>query len=121
MLLCTPNSQWSQAMKYLSRSEEILLLAVWRLRDDAYGVTIQREVKTRTGKELSFGALWVSLDALSRKGYLSKTQADPTPKRGGRGKLYYRVTPAGLQALQHVRDLQQALWDGLPNFRLQNG
>ena len=107
-------------MKYLSRNDEILLLSILRLKDEAYGVTIRQDVLERTGKRLTFGALWVSLDNLAKKGYLTKTVADPTPTRGGRGKIYYRLTPDGLRALQHVRDLQHALWAGIPQLRLGN-
>ncbi len=105
-------------MKYLSRNDEILLLSIWRLQDDAYGVTIRQDVLERAGKKLTFGALWVSLDNLAKKGYVTKTVADPTPTRGGRGKIYYRLTPDGLRALQQVRDLQQTLWAGIPQLSL---
>ena len=105
-------------MKYLSRNDEMLLLSILRLQDDAYGVTIRQDVLDRTGKKLTFGALWVSLDNLTKKGYLVKTLADPTPTRGGRGKVYYRLTPDGLRALQQVRDLQQTLWAGIPQLSL---
>ena len=71
-------------MKYLSRADEILLLAILRLKDNAYGVTIVKEVENRIGKKLTFGGLWVSLDNLCKRGLLNKTIADPTPERGGR-------------------------------------
>ena len=105
-------------MKYLSRNDEILLLSIWRLQDDAYGVTIRQDVLDRTGKRLTFGALWVSLDNLAKKGYVVKSLTDPTPTRGGRGKIYYRLTSDGVHALQQVRDLQHALWAGLPQLSL---
>ena len=105
-------------MKYLSRNDEILLLAILRLKDDAYGVTIRQEVLERTRKKITFGALWVSLDNLAKKGYITKSVSDPTPTRGGRGKIYYRLTPQGLWALQRVRDLQQNLWAGIPQLSL---
>jgi PadR family transcriptional regulator PadR len=105
-------------MKYLSRNDEMLLLSILRLKDDAYGVTIRQDVLARTGKKLTFGALWVSLDNLARKGYVVKRVADPTPARGGRGKIYYRLTSDGVRALQRVRDLQQALWAGIPQLSL---
>ncbi len=101
-------------MKILSRSDEILLLAIYRLKDNAYGVSITKEVYKKTGKKLALGPLWVSLDNLSKKGYLAKKIADPTPERGGRGKIYYELTPYGLNALEEIRDLQASLWDGLP-------
>ena len=105
-------------MKYLSRNDEMLLLSILRLKDDAYGVTIRQDVLERTGKKLTFGALWVSLDNLAKKGYVVKTLADPTPTRGGRGKIYYRLTSDGMRALQQVRDLQHALWAGIPQLSL---
>ena len=105
-------------MKYLSRNDEILLLSILRLKDDAYGVTIRQDVLERTGKKLTFGALWVSLDNLAKKGYVVKTLADPTPTRGGRGKIYYRLTSDGVRALQQVRDLQQSLWAGISQLNL---
>ena len=70
------------------------------------------------GVKLTFGALWVSLDNLAKKGYVAKSLADPTPTRGGRGKIYYRLTSEGLRALQQVRDLQQTLWAGIPQLNL---
>ena len=101
-------------MKYLSRADEILLLAILRLTDNAYGVTIIKEVQKRTGKKLTFGGLWVSLDVLHKRGYITKTLADPTPERGGRSKIYYNLTPDGLKALHQVRELQSSLWEGIP-------
>jgi DNA-binding PadR family transcriptional regulator len=100
-------------MKYLSRADEILLLAIVRLQDNAYGVTIIKEVETRANKKLTLGGLWVSLDNLYRRGYVIKTIADPTPERGGRGKIYYKVTPEGMTALENVRQLNAILWEGL--------
>ena len=105
-------------MRYLSRNDEILMLTIHRLQDDAYGVSIRKEVHQRTGKKITFGALWVSLDNLAKKGLVTKTLADPTPTRGGRGKIYYHLTPKGVHALQEVRDLQQALWTGLSPLKL---
>ena len=78
-------------MKFLSRSDEILLLAIWRLKDNAYGVTIVKEVLKKTGKKLTFGGLWVSLDILHKRGYIMKSMADPTPERGGRSKIFYKL------------------------------
>jgi len=101
-------------MKYLSRSDEILLIAIWRLKDNAYAVPIIKEVQKRTGKKLTFGSLWVSLDILYKKGYVKKTMADPTPERGGRSKIYYNLTTQGLKALEQVRELQSSLWEGIP-------
>ncbi|MCK4645888.1 MAG: helix-turn-helix transcriptional regulator [Candidatus Aminicenantes bacterium] len=89
-------------MKILSRSDEILLMAILRLKDNAYGVTIIKEVKRSTGRELKVGALWVALDILSKKGLIEKRMGDPTPQRGERRKIYYTLTPYGLNEKQIV-------------------
>ena len=101
-------------MKILSRADEILLLAILRLKDDAYGVTIIKEVRKSTGRELKIGALWVALDILSQRGLIEKRMGDPTPQRGGRSKIYYALTPNGLSELERVRDFQRELWKGIP-------
>ena len=100
-------------MKLLSRADEILMLAIYRLKDNAYGVTIIKEVQKRTGKKLTFGGLWVQLDILHKRGYVNKTMADPTPERGGKRKIFYSLTPLGLRVLQEVIELNRSLWDGI--------
>ena len=99
-------------MKTLSRADEILLLAILRLKENAYGVTIKKEVHRSTGKKLTFGSIWVSLDILHRKGYIRKHMADPIPQRRGRPKIYYTLTSTGIEALKRTRDLQESIWDG---------
>ncbi len=101
-------------MKVLSRSDEILMLSILRLKDRAYGVTIVKDVFERSGKKLTFGSLWVSLDILHRRGYVAKKMADPTPERGGRSKIYYSLTRKGIKALQEAREFQRSLWQGIP-------
>ena len=103
-------------MKVITRSDEILLLAILRLGDNAYGVTIRQQVFKTTGKKLTFGSLWVSLDILHRKGLVEKKMADPTPQRGGRGKIYYSLTPAGWMALRRVQKFQKKLWQGVASL-----
>lgn len=101
-------------MRLLGRSEEIVLIAVWRLGDNAYGVSIRDLVSTLTGHEWTLGAIYVPLDKLTRKAFVHKTISDPTAQRGGRSKCMYTLTPEGLQALAEIRKVQNALWDGLP-------
>ena len=106
-------------MKLLSRSEELLLLAVWRLQDGAYAVPIREKLRAITGKTWAFGALFVSLDRLVKKGYLTSHLAEPTPQRGGRSKRMYRLTPAGVQALIEIRQIEQAMWAGITELKLR--
>lgn len=105
-------------MKLLSRTEEFLLLAVWRLQDQAYAVPIRDHLRKVTGKSWSFGALFVSLERLTKKGYLSSYLAESTPTRGGRSKRIYQLTPAGKQALIEIKQLEQAMWAGLAELGL---
>ena len=100
-------------MDVLSRADEILMLTILRLKEQAYGVSIVKEVRQRTGKNLKLGGLWVSLDILAKRGLVSKHMGDPTPARGGRSKIYYTLTPAGLRALEQVNQFTRSLWKGI--------
>ncbi|MFC1555963.1 PadR family transcriptional regulator [candidate division KSB1 bacterium] len=104
---------------YLSRMDEILLLTIWRLGDNAYGVPIIKEIKESSGKKISLGGLWVLLDVLCKKGFLEKRIADPTPERGGRGKIYYTITEPGIKELGKVREMSTSLWSDLPDTFLE--
>ena len=100
-------------MKFISRNEEIILLAIWRLQGNAYGVTIRDQVSQATGKDWSFGAIYVPLDKLTQKGYIAKYLSQPTTNRGGRSKCLYNLTPEGKTALKQVREVHDNLWDGI--------
>lgn len=102
-------------MKILSRADEILLVSILSLGENAYGVTLVEEIYKRTGKKLTFGSIWVSLDILYKKGYINKRLGDPTPQRGGRSKIYYTLKPEGIKALNEVVKFQESLWDGVQN------
>ena len=103
-------------MKLLSRTEELLLLAIWRLQDNAYTVTIQDQLQTVTGKTWSFGALFVSLDRPEKRGSLTSDLGEATPDRGGRRKRMYLLTASGKQALLEIRRIETAMWAGLPDL-----
>ena len=99
--------------KFISRSEEFLLLAVWRLKDDAYGVKIRKQLKQATGKTWAYGALFVMLQRLEKKGYLSSYFTDPSSYRGGKSKRIFRLTDQGIKALKEVRKAQESVWSGI--------
>jgi PadR family transcriptional regulator PadR len=84
--------------------EEIVLLALVRLRENAYGVPIRREITERTGRDVSVGALYTTLDRLERKGYVSSRMGEPTRERGGRSKRYFQIEAPGKQALNYSRE-----------------
>jgi len=105
-------------MKLLSRPEELFLLAIWRLQDNAYAVTIREQVNSITGKTWSFGATFVTLDRLVKKRYLSSHLSEPTQKRGGRSKRMYKLTREGIKALLDIKRLQETMWDDIPRLSL---
>ncbi len=94
----------------LSRGDEVYLLSIWQLKDNAYGVTIKKQVTEKTGKRLSYGGLYFTLSQLAKKGLVLKTPGEPTQKRGGRRKFYYTLTKKGKKALQATYLHQKALW-----------
>jgi PadR family transcriptional regulator len=83
----------------LGEFEQVILLAILRLRDDAYGVTIRAELANRAGRTVAPGALYTALDRLESKGLIASRMSDPTPQRGGRAKRHVTVTAAGMKAL----------------------
>lgn len=99
--------------EFLGEFEQMVLLAVLRLGDNAYGVTIRAEIEARTGRAVSRGAIYVTLDRLEAKGYLRSWLAHPTPERGGKGKRVCQVEQAGLVALRASRRALVSLWHGL--------
>ena len=96
--------------KYLSRPEEIILLAVLKLEKDAYGVSIRETVQDMTGKYWSIGAVYVPLERLEKKGYVKSYSSEPLSERGGRRKRLFRITPAGLKELEKIRRVNLAIW-----------
>ncbi len=98
-------------MILLSRSEEIILLAVWKLKAEAYGVPIRELISTETGHDWTFGAIYKPLKQLTHKGFVKKHMSAPTAERGGRAKYIYSLTSAGKKALQEIRRINRAVWN----------
>src|SRR5215472_2011840 len=98
---------------YLGEFEQIVLLAVVRLGDEAYGVPIRREIAERAGRQVTVGALYATLDRLEAKQLIHSWFADPTPQRGGRSKRYFRVLPKGVAALSESRAMFDRMWQGI--------
>ncbi len=98
---------------YLGEFEQIVLLAVLRLGDNAYGVPIRQEIAARAGRQVTVGALYATLDRLEGKGFIHSWFADPTPQRGGRSKRYFQVLPKGMEALAESRNMFQNMWRGV--------
>ena len=97
-------------MGMLSRTDEMILLAVWRLGDNAYGVTIAEMLTKTSGKKWVLGAVYVPLERLEKKKYLSSCLGQSTRQRGGRSKRLYKLTKNGLDILIKTKSQEQSLW-----------
>jgi DNA-binding PadR family transcriptional regulator len=98
---------------YLGEFEQIVLLAILRLGDDAYAIPIREEIEARTGRAVARGALYTALERLEAKRCLRSRMSAPIAERGGRSRRYFTVTPAGLSALRASRQALLQLWQGL--------
>jgi len=98
---------------YLGELEQMVLMAILQLKEDAYGLNIVRELGDRGSRKVSPGALYATLDRLEGKGVVTSRFGDPTPGRGGKPRRYLTVTPVGLTALQKARAAWQRLSEGL--------
>jgi len=104
----------------LGEFEHLVLLAVLRLDQDAYGMRVRSEIADRTGRDVTIGAVYATLDRLAEKGLVTSTLSDPTPERGGRAKRSFHLTGAGIQALNQVRADLAKMVQGL-RFPLPGG
>jgi PadR family transcriptional regulator, regulatory protein PadR len=100
----------------LGEFEQMVLLAILQVKDDAYGVTIHEELERRTKRKVARGAIYMTLDRLEKKGLLDSWTTAPTAERGGRAKRCYKVTKPALEALRASRRALVSLWDGLQNI-----
>jgi len=97
----------------LSELEHLVLLAVLRLGDRAYAVSIRDEISSVTGLRPLRGSIYVTLDRLAKKHYLTSQMGDPMPERGGKARRFFRATPAAQRALRVSRAVFQKMWEGL--------
>ena len=99
--------------EYLGEFEQMVMLAVARLGEGAYGIAILEEIQQRTGIEAAVASVYAALDRLQRRGFVASRVGAPTPERGGRAKRFFAVEPAGAYALQRSRRALDSLWDDL--------
>lgn len=102
----------------LGAFEELVLLAIGVLGDNAYGVTIRKEISTRTGRGTSIGALHSALNRLEQKGFLTSHEGGATPERGGRRKRFYQLTGEGKGALIRTHELRSNMLNDIPGLSL---
>jgi DNA-binding PadR family transcriptional regulator len=99
---------------HLGDLEELVLLAVLRLGDEANGGTIRQELRNLARRAVSISTIYVTLMRLEEKGYARSWKGEPTAERGGKAKRHYAVTPSGVEVLEQVRGVRERMWDGVP-------
>jgi len=101
----------------LSRIEEMLLLAIWKLKDNAYGITIRERVEADTGTCWMPGAIYAPLNRLKKSGYVRTAKGGAAGGRGGRPRIYYRLTASGRHKLMTIQEVSQSMWSGVPDLK----
>lgn len=99
-------------MNMLTKLEELILLAVWKLGEGAYGTTIYRHLQSVTGKKLSLGGIYFPLDRLVKQGFLRVYSGPSTEERKGLSRRYYQLTEKGFEALHDIRRVNEIMWSG---------
>ena len=105
----------------MTRNEEIILLTILKLKDNAYGVSIRKQIYKDMGDNWSFASIYQPLDNLVRKKYVKRMKGDPTSRRGGKSKFYYEVTPDGLRGLQELKKAHEQVWSDILEISLEIG
>lgn len=103
--------------QYLNTLELMIVLALIHLAEDAYGVSIAQEIERRTGREVLLGSVYAALERLEKKGIVSSELGEATPERGGRAKMYFRVTAKGIREIRQIQRALQSLWKQIPQLR----
>ena len=102
----------------LGEFEEVVMLAVGILYNEAYGISIKKEIEARLKRNVSVGALQTALKRLEIKGYLKSRGGEGTPERAGRPKKYFEITAQGKKALEDMRDVRNTMWNDIPGVAL---
>ena len=103
----------SRQQEPLGALEHIVLLAVMRLGEDAYGMTVRREIENATARDISIGAVYATLTRLESKGFIKSFAGEPTAERGGRAKRYFRMTADGKGTLRNTHEIIRKMTVGL--------
>jgi DNA-binding PadR family transcriptional regulator len=103
--------------RFLTDFELMVMLAVLRVRDDAYGVPIAREIEQTGRRSVTLAAVYLALDRLRQNGLVACRLGDPTPERGGRAKKFFSITPDGLRAIRRTQRAFMSLWKGIPELK----
>lgn len=106
-------------MPELTRNEEFVLLCIWKLKQDAYGVTIRERFRNITGKALNYGSLYNTLYSLVRKNLVRKLESEPKAVKGGRRKILYSLTQEGQKTLTAAQQIQRQAWQDVPDLAVE--
>jgi DNA-binding PadR family transcriptional regulator len=101
---------------FLGNFELMVILALIRLGDNAYGVPISEELEKRTGRDIAIASVYAALERLEGKGFVTSELGEPTAERGGRAKRYFRLTARGLKEVRETQRTLVKLWRGLPEL-----
>jgi PadR family transcriptional regulator len=101
----------------LSNFGLMVMLAIIRIGDDAYGVSISKEIEATIGSEVQLGSVYDALTRLEAKGLIASALGEATPERGGRAKRHFRATSRGLRLVRETRQSLVKLWNGLPELK----
>jgi len=107
-------------MRLITRTEEFVLLAVWRLQDEAYSVSIRDALVDITGEEWSLGAVYMPLERLTKRGLVQSSLSEAAPERGGRQKRMYELTARGRRSLIRLKEVEQRMWEGIPSLTISD-
>lgn len=108
-------------MKKLTVMEETIMLAIYRLKDDTYSVTIHQKILEMTGKDMIIGTLFNTLKQLHHKGYLMKRKDRPVQEKGGKSIMLYQITKEGFEALEQTRVMHNKIWEQIPKVLYRGG
>ncbi len=106
-------------MRDLTKIEETILLAIFRLKDNAYGITVRDQIKRATKREYIYSSLYTTLEQLVKKEYIEKRFGNPSPQRGGKRKIYFNLTEAGISELKNTYLRQKSVWNGITEKTLR--
>jgi DNA-binding PadR family transcriptional regulator len=106
-------------MYELTKNEELVLLSIWKLEDNAYGVTIRENLKKITGNALNYGSLYNTLYLLVRRGFVESQESEPLSKKGGRRRVLYSMTLEGKKALSNAQRIHKLAWDDVPDYAFE--
>ncbi|MFC1726731.1 PadR family transcriptional regulator [candidate division KSB1 bacterium] len=106
-------------MEVLTVNEEMLLIIIWKLKDEAYGFPILKKVMEATNRKTAYGTIYNTLDNMAKKGLLKVYKGSPTSERGGKSKVYYSITDKGKLALQRAKEFHISLWDEISDLAVE--